>query len=149
MTQCVSDIWNIICVYDGWACSFKVYMFRWEGLDPIREGYLFDPATKGRFIHNVAFHTIEQHYSNWNDFYILEQEQKPTIKMGVLDWFRGNPTVIRVMFTGWEGERWVRADGGGDKGQVEAAPTLVPSPSWVRPSYLTQQTLNLDWKTLI
>ncbi len=128
--------------------SVYVYMRRSRSH---KGSFLFDAATKGRFIHNVAFHTIEQHYSNWNDFYKLEQEQKPTIKIDVLDWFRGNPTVLGAIFTGWEGGEmgWGWWWGRWGPGWSSTYTTLVPSPSWVRPSYLTQQMLNLDWKTLI
>jgi hypothetical protein len=81
----------------------------------------------------------------------LEQEQKPTIKIDVLDWFRGNPTVLGAIFTGWEGGEmgWGWWWGRWGPGWSSTYTTLVPSPSWVRPSYLTQQMLNLDWKTLI
>jgi len=33
----VSDIWNTMCAYDGWACCIEVHASRWEILDSVRE----------------------------------------------------------------------------------------------------------------
>jgi hypothetical protein len=58
-THCVSDIWNLICTYDGWACySIEGDAYRWEVLNLMREIFSlkFENLLKGKnYIMNYLF----------------------------------------------------------------------------------------------
>jgi hypothetical protein len=56
LTQCVDNIWTIMCAYDEWPCFIEMHVFLWKILYLIKVIFnlRFKLVIKGRVITNVG-----------------------------------------------------------------------------------------------